>query len=563
MARREAFVTARAHGVTWRCVPEFADFLPLLDLEPVRAPERLDPAKLVKNSTVRTVARLADPSDPAGSGLYVKRFKFRDRSHRLRSAVTGGKPLHEWRIGRALRAAGIRTCLVLACGLRRRRGLPREGFLVSRAVPDAVPLATLVQAHAEGRERLTDGWRRELVGEAAAVTADLAKGGFYHYDFHWGNILVRQEAPAGERLYVVDLHAIRRGRVGRRRLLRMIGKLAGSLRQSGLTTLEKVGFLRAFLARRQGAHVRARGSVRRWARAVEAKVRRLGRAHARSRTRRCLVESSLFTRERVGGFVIHRRRDFPVAAALEAVEAHRRAVSGSQGSDEVRRKGLRTEVTVCRSGSVPARTLNQPAPRQVHPGLVCVKAFLPGSLGGRVKDGLRPRGRARAAWVAHRGCHVRGVPAAHPIALLESRPRLAGQGDYLVTEALPHDGTLLEAVVEWDLCADEKRALGRAVAELLRRMAEAGVYHPDTKPTNIVVERGEGGFRLHLVDLDRTRFGVRLRRVHWEKCLMRIDAQMPWHVSVLDRMRCLRRCGEGRWSARERLEVARRVRQMS
>ncbi|KPK64956.1 MAG: hypothetical protein AMK73_04380, partial [Planctomycetes bacterium SM23_32] len=76
---------------------------------------------------------------------------------------------------------------------------------------------------------------------------------------------------------------------------------------------------------------------------------------------------------------------------------------------------------------------------------------------------------------------------------------------------------------------------------------------------NVLVRRTDDGFRLYLVDLERTRFDRPLTRDRWVKCLARLNAGLPASVSLLDRMRCLRACGRGRWSARERLSVARDV----
>jgi hypothetical protein len=192
-----------------------------------------------------------------------------------------------------------------------------------------------------------------------------------------------------------------------------------------------------------------------------------------------------------------------------------------------------------------------------------VKAFLRPSTWDRVKDALRPRSRARGAWVAARGMQVRDIPAAQPIALLESRRKLSGGPDYLITEAVEHDDTLYGSLREDDLSPKDRHRLAETLADLLRRMAEEGVYHPDTKPGNILVRREGEGYSLWLVDLDRASFPRRLSRARWVKTLARINAQVPPEVSLLARMRFLRLCGRGRWEAGERLEVAREVWQRS
>jgi hypothetical protein len=94
-------------------------------------------------------------------------------------------------------------------------------------------------------------------------------------------------------------------------------------------------------------------------------------------------------------------------------------------------------------------------------------------------------------------------------------------------------------------------------------MAEEEVYHPDTKPTNFLVRLDGEGCRLWLVDLDRAKLNTRFGRKRWIKCLARLNAGLPARITLLDRMRCLRKCDRGRWGAEERLRIARDVYEMS
>jgi hypothetical protein len=272
------------------------------------------------------------------------------------------------------------------------------------------------------------------------------------------------------------------------------------------------------------------------------------------------VRSTLFTVDKTDGFQVHRRRDFPMTAALEVVRLHNEAVAGGAEGAEVLHTGRRTEVTLCRCGALPPFDVNRPAPpEQVGPGWVCVKSFRRPSLAERWKDVWRARSRAKVAWIASRGFDVRAIPAARPLALLESRSKLSGRPDYLITEALDNDGSL-GALAFRDLpTGSKRRQLGRETARLLNLLAREEVYHPDTKPTNVLVKNVDGELRLWLVDLDRAKFEARLTRSRWVKCLARLNAGLPAQVSLLDRMRCLRECGRGRWDARERLRIARRV----
>jgi hypothetical protein len=189
--------TVAAHGMTWLAVEEFAAAVPRLDIERARRPAALSPQELVKDNPVRTVMRCADPLNPNGPGLYVKRYKFRGLKDRLKHLVVPTKPAVEWRVGRALEEAGIRTCEVLAVAVRRRALLPVEGFLVSREVPGATSLKAFLRERLATVERARSHCRRELIEELAALTADLADSAFYHCDYHAGNLLVLPDGTIG------------------------------------------------------------------------------------------------------------------------------------------------------------------------------------------------------------------------------------------------------------------------------------------------------------------------------------------------------------------------------
>jgi hypothetical protein len=94
-------------------------------------------------------------------------------------------------------------------------------------------------------------------------------------------------------------------------------------------------------------------------------------------------------------------------------------------------------------------------------------------------------------------------------------------------------------------------------------MAEEEAYHPDTKPSNLLAKPVGQDWRIWLVDLDRAQFDMRWTRRTWVKSLARLNAGLPGQATLLDRMRCLRECGRGRWDPDTRLKLAREVYRLS
>jgi len=517
--------TLSVHGLRWRLRPGVEAVVRGLNLDRLRLPDALPEGELVKDNTVRTVVRLADPEAPDGPGLYVKRLKFRGLRERLRHMVVPTKMDVEWCMSRALHAAGIASCDVLATGERRAGGMPCEGFILVRELPGTTTLRDWLSTHAE--ERAT------MIEPLADLTARLLDAGFYHCDFHAGNILVDGDGA----LHVVDLHSVRRRRTSRRHALSMLAMLDNSTRPLGVMGAERTTFLCTFLERRRGGPgVQALAQWTMWAGAARAG---LHRRHMASRTRRCLKRSTEFTPDRAGVQRVHRRRDFPLDAALAAVREHRATMKA--GSGDVLRDGRRTQVTLCRTDAVPT-------------GRVCVKAYIRRTLLAQIKDMLRLRGRARAAWIASRGCHVRGVAVARPLALLESR---FGSADYLITEAVPCAGDL-DAVARAGVPHGvARRGLARGIAKLLGSLADERVRHPDIKPTNLLVQWCADEARIVIVDLDRVHFNVPIGKAVWVRMLAQVNAGLPGDIGVRDRLRCLRACAEGRWDAATRRRIAR------
>ena len=548
MARR--CIRWSSGGVEWLLDESLKDTLPRLPIEKCRHPDRLDEGELVKDNPVRTVVRLADPDSPPGAGFFLKRYKFKNLKEKVKHLLVPTKPRREWDICRGLQSAGIPTCDVVAVGHRTEGFFHREAFLLSREIPGVVTLKEFLSSGAAAARKV------QLAEDLAELTAKLLKAGYVHQDFHAENLLVDPRPPGEGGLYVLDLHRIRKGFVSRRGALRMLGMLAHSTDIPAVGPADRKRFVRAFLRRWKGI----RGpEVERWDLMLLSAWQNEERRHMRSRTRRCVLESSLFTREKTAGFRIYRRRDYPAGAALEALKHHEKALVGQSPDCRVLKAEGRSGVVLCPSTRASSIEAGEPSEADEHRGMVCVKSFCRPTLADRIKDCLRWRSRAKAAWIAMHGFRVRGLPTAAPLALLESCRRLAGRPDFLVMEALSDASSLHELSLSGLPGGQKRRELGAGIAGLLTSLSAKRVYHPDTKPTNIRLRETDGGFQLWLVDMARVRFDTEITRATWIRYLAHLNAGLPRTVSLLDRMRCLRECSKGRWSPGERKEIARAV----
>src|SRR4051794_4802036 len=162
--------------------------------------------KTVKRGPHRVVYR----ADLAEGPVYVKHFLVPNFRAKARQWFRAGKGRNEGRRAAKLEAIGVPTITPVALGERRVGKFLLENFLVTKEIPDTVPLDEFVERRMPLMGEARQGrLRRDLARVLADLTARLHDAGFVHNDFHPGNVLIRIEADDSLRLAVIDLDALR------------------------------------------------------------------------------------------------------------------------------------------------------------------------------------------------------------------------------------------------------------------------------------------------------------------------------------------------------------------
>lgn len=230
----------------------------------------------VQGRLVRMVGRSTLPSGP----VHVKAMTFPRPKDRLRYALRKLPGAHEAHMLRAVAAAGIVCPEVLDVRVARRFGLPFRSLLVLRTLP---PCAAPDRAGAAARLR-----------DEAAIASKLLAAGVVHRDLHRDNFV---RLPDGT-LAVLDLQSARAtaSAAGRAARLRVVSRLLRD--RPGLTDDEALA-----IAQQCGlVHDAAEAG------AVRTRIARERRHHRDARVRRCLQESTEFTRHVHWYGVEHRQR---------------------------------------------------------------------------------------------------------------------------------------------------------------------------------------------------------------------------------------------------------------
>lgn len=174
-----------------------------LKLAEWRAQERVD---IVKTGPHRVVYRV---DLPEGS-VYVKHYLVPGFRAKLRQWLRRGKGRNESLRTKYLETIGVPTITPIALGEQRKRKFLFENYLITPAIPEAVPLNELVESILPSWPEPRSAYvRRRLATALAELTARLHDAGFVHTDFHPGNILVRIDEDDQPLLAMIDLDALR------------------------------------------------------------------------------------------------------------------------------------------------------------------------------------------------------------------------------------------------------------------------------------------------------------------------------------------------------------------
>jgi len=272
------------------------------------------------------------------------------------------------------------------------------------------------------------------------------------------------------------------------------------------------------------------------------------------------VAQARWTGEAAAGRVV-RREGISDEQVLQAVEAHRRAMSGDFHGGQVLKRDAKTNVTVVAWDGVPSGGTQR----------VCVKEFVRSGARRLLPGPMRHR-PAQVAWRAASRLAALGIGAPRGLGLLIGR----GASSYLVMTVLEnseHLAAYARRAMGRSAPLERKNAFLRSGAAFLRRCYASGVFHRDLKAGNLFVQEAEarsdgpfprseprsgtedaaqgrpdsgrtGGWEFSLLDLADVRFPRRIRLQDKLLNLAQLNASTPIEITWADRLRFLRHLAE-------------------
>jgi tRNA A-37 threonylcarbamoyl transferase component Bud32 len=535
-----------SRGLRWEFAPEWRDAgepRALFGPDGLRLEEWLasGAARVVKHAPHRTVYRVVLP----GHDFHVKHYRG-DRREWLRSLFRASKARAEYAITRETARRGVPTLQALAFGETISWRVLPESYLITRTLPDAIPLVDYLEevlpALPEPRRAQT---RHALAQALGRFLAHKHCAGVRHDDLHPGNLLIRAIGASEIELHLIDLHAVHLGR-----------PMSWSASRENLVILNRWFFLRCHRSDRRRAwstYCAERGDAglqeRPRARALETATNASLVAFAQALDRRCLGGNRHYRAVRAEGargYAVADLEDATLAPLLGDADA-----LIEQAADRTLKKSASSaviELDLLLGGSL----------RRV----ICKRFDM--TAWSDPPAGLFRATPALRSWILGHGLRFRGLPTPRPLAMWQ-RMRLGMPGaGYLLLEKVPEALDLRQTFLALEgLTPGQRRArLRHLIAEtaaVVRHMHDRNVSHRDLKAMNLLVSpadwtlgyrglRETGTFappgkeRVWLVDLVGVRRHGKLGRTRRVQNLARLNTSFALlsGLSRSDRLRFLR-----------------------
>jgi tRNA A-37 threonylcarbamoyl transferase component Bud32 len=466
--------------------------------DPVSSALAVD-ARVIKESMLRWAGIISLAN---GTRIFLKRDKSKGWFEYVKYCVLPSRGRKEWLTASPLEEREVNIPKPLGWMERRGQGRVKESYYISEAVGSGVPCI-------EDAVELTN---RATIVELAKAVRKIHDEELFHKDFHAGNFLWH-----GQSFVLTDLHGAKIvGRLSLNRKLWMLSHLFHSLR-SRWAKEHETQFLEAYFE----GETPADHKKEEYLQTIHLWMDRLQRRQWRSRTKRCLKESTEFTIEKERGVVYYHRRDFPLDRLRRVVQEHRRVVREEPSA--LLKNSTHVALSMVETGKEK----------------ICVKQFSYPTLWGRLKECFR-REKGLKAWVAANGLRARGMMGLELLAFVKRKRWLGAREGLLMMEVLESGQELDRYLVKGFDDFRRKRRFINAFAQWLSQLHEKGIHHQDMKTCNIWVSEKEGDWVYTLLDLEDVVLDETVDEKKFFRTCLQLNTSIPSRITRTDRLRFLR-----------------------
>lgn len=516
-----AFFKVTEHGIHWivdqSCHPLIADALLPMLLHPGTS----DGCRIVRENKVRRSVLIRHPQ--LREAFFAKLYKKPEGTDRLKYLFLPSKAYAEWNNMLKMFKQGLPVPRPLARGEKRSHLFLREAYLFTTAIEGAVSLSDMAAGKPPLLHKIT------ISENAARLVSETHKKGFFFRDLHAGNILIFPGSADKYRMCLVDFHKAWHTRwVPLWMRARDLAQLKNSL------TVSQTGQLRFLKSYLRHSNLCA-DCLSSFSRNIDRKAERMWNTHLKSRTKRCLKESTEFSVNTRDTYTMYRHRFYPEALIDTLLENYHTV---SRDHLMILKKTPKETVSLL------SATYDGEAYR------VVIKESLFNTFFARLRNSIF-RSRARRNWIGTKALRVRGISTPDALALLEYRAGVLMRRTLLLTRYVEQSHELNEYVLmRYNRTLSEaelrrKKRFIAALAGLIRDMHQKGIYHADLKSNNILVREEGDAWKLSVIDLDRIGFRSSLSFNERANNLAQMNASVAACITPVDRMLFFKHYAQG------------------
>jgi tRNA A-37 threonylcarbamoyl transferase component Bud32 len=434
--------------------------------------------------------------------IFLKRDRTKNWVEFLKYLFLPTRARKEWFIAHQAQKRHLNVPKPLGWMEREQWGLVSESFYLSEAVGSGVSLIDSVHAG-----------RRFALEELVSSVRRIHQAGLFHRDLHGGNFLWD-----GQSLFLTDLHRAEIVKaMSLKRRLWNLSYLFHSLRDTWEEKDQERFIDLYFGGEPVSPHQK---SV--FLRQIRSWMGRLQKRQWRSRTKRCLKESSEFTVQNEKGFHYYHRRDYPLKRVKSAIEEHLRLVR--EDTSALVKHSPKINVSILRDNGED----------------ICVKQFRNLRVWDILKDRFRlPRGLK--SWLGGNGLRARGIASLKSLALVEERDWLGLRESFFITEVSERGRELDRYIFEELKDFRIRRHFIRGFAEWLASLHQRGLFHRDMKTCNVLITGNGTAWTFHLLDLEDLLLDGKVDGKKLFRNLLHLNTSIPKAISRTDRLRFLKR----------------------
>jgi serine/threonine protein kinase len=455
--------------------------------------------KVIKESKWRWAGILTLPN---GRKIFLKRDRTKGWFESFKYIFLASRGRREWFIACRLEKKNLPVPLPLGWMEKVRRGRVEESYYISEAIGSGISLV-------EDSGALV---RSSSINELAETLRRINDSGLFHKDLHAGNFLWD-----GESFFLTDLHNARivRGLSLNQRLFNL-AHLFHSLRWAWGEE-ERLRFIEKYFEEASVPFQKKEEMLQH----VHSLMNRLQKRQWRSRTKRCLKESTGFSVRREMGIRYYHRRDFPLDSLKKILKEHLRLLKENPSA------------LVKHSSEVAVSILGDAKRR------VSVKHYRPVNFLDHFKECFR-RSKGLKAWIAGNSLRVRGIPSLKPLALVEKRTWLGLEDSFFLMEASEAHQQLDRYILKGFKDLQGKRLFMKTFAQWLSYLHRMDIYHKDMKSSNILASEKEGTWDFYLLDLEDLLLNEKVDEVKLFKTFLQLNTSIPTVITWTDRLMFLK-----------------------